>query len=113
MTLLEAQFLFAKLLPRLLDRAVELGYGITMGEVWRSTATARVMAEQHRGIAHSLHTDRLAVDINLFHGAEYITDSETHRVLGEWWEQLHPACRWGGRFRDGNHYSVSPDGRRA
>jgi hypothetical protein len=31
--------------------------------------------------------------------------------LGEFWEGLHPLCRWGGRFNDGNHYSIeSPEG---
>jgi hypothetical protein len=41
---------------------------------------------------------------------DYLTDTESHRELGEWWEQQGPGCCWGGRFGDGNHYSLTHDG---
>lgn len=111
LTLGQKQRLFARLLAKLLDHAHELGFEVTMGEVWRSTATARVMHDQGRGIANSLHTERLAVDINLFRDGQYVTDGDAHQALGEWWEKQHELCRWGGRFRDGNHYSITHGGR--
>jgi len=37
-------------------------------------------------------------------------DTEAHRELGEWWEKQHPQARWGGRFKDGNHYSFEHEG---
>lgn len=108
----QKQRLFSFLLPRLLDKAHELGFEISLGEAWRNTATARLMAEQRRGIANSLHIERLAIDLNLFRGGEYVTDGDCHAPLGEFWESLHRLCRWGGRFGDGNHYSITHNGRK-
>jgi hypothetical protein len=46
---------------------------------------------------------RLAIDLNLFDSdGTYLTDTEDHRRLGEWWEAQGGI--WGGRFNDGNHY---------
>lgn len=52
-----------------------------------------------------------AVDPNLFVWTgfspghwQYVTSTAQHRPLGEAWENLGPLNRWGGRFRDGNHY---------
>ncbi len=51
----------------------------------------------------SFHYKRLAIDLNLFKDGEYLTDTEDHRELGEFWESM--GGTWGGRFDDGNHYS--------
>ena len=61
---------------------------------------------------------KLAIDLDLFKDGEgfemgckvYLTKTEDHRKLGEFWESLHPLCRWGGRFGDGNHYSLEHGG---
>lgn len=111
MTLREHQSLFARLLPRLLDFAYNNGYEVTLGEAWRPPETAELYAKTGRGIANSLHTDKLAIDLNLFKNGVFLGSTEDHRPLGEFWEALHPLCRWGGRFRDGNHYSVTYGGR--
>jgi hypothetical protein len=109
MTLRQQQSLFAKLLPRLLDKAYELGYEITLGEAWRPEATANIYADLGIGSKNSLHRDRLAIDLNLFKNGRYLRSTESHKPLGEYWEGLHPLCRWGGRFTkpDGNHYSLA------
>jgi len=58
-----------------------------------------------KGIKESLHCKRLAVDLNLFSpDGDYLSDTESHRVFGEFWESLDPKNKWGGRFSDGNHY---------
>ena len=113
-SLFELQCTFSRLLPKLIDKAAEMGFNVTMGETWRSTATARVYAEQHKGIPNSLHIERLAVDINLFQGDTYISDSAAYEPLGVFWESLHPLARWGGRFAkpDGDHFSLEYEGRR-
>ena len=111
MTLRERQSLFARLLSDLLRFAYDQGYELSLGEAWRSPTTAERMARQGRGIANSLHCDRLAIDLNLFKDGRWLTESEDHRELGEYWEGLHEDCRWGGRFGDGNHYSVTYEGR--
>lgn len=111
--LIARQFLFARLLPRLIDRAHYLGFKVTMGEAWRSEAAAKWNASQGKGISNSLHRDRLAVDLNLFDkNGKYLSTTEAHKPLGEWWEQQHELCRWGGRFNDGNHYSITYGGRK-
>jgi hypothetical protein len=111
MTLRQKQSLFVRLLSMLFSRAEELELELTLGEAWRPEETAALYAEQGRGTANSLHCSRLAIDLNLFRDGRYLSSTESHRPLGEFWEQLHPLCRWGGRFNDGNHYSLLHGGR--
>lgn len=112
MTLREKQSLFAALVAQLIHQAFDRGYEVTLGECWRSEAEAARLARRGTGIRHSLHTLKLAIDLNLFRDGRYLRATEDHRALGEWWEQQHELCRWGGRFGDGNHYSVAHGGRR-
>lgn len=112
MTLGQKQRLFTRMVALLILKAYEWGYEITFGEAWRTPEQARRNAAAGRGIANSLHIDRLAIDLNLFRGGQYLTETEDHRQLGEWWEQQHPLARWGGRFGDGNHYSLEHGGRK-
>jgi len=111
--LLRAQMRFATLLPRLLDRALFFGFQVTLGETWRPNATVELYALAGIGSRASLHPLRLAVDLNLFQAGRWLTATQDHRPLGEWWERLYPDCRWGGRFPkpDGNHYSIAWEGR--
>lgn len=115
MTLREKQSIFARLVPRLIDRAYGLGYEVTLGETWRSPAEAERLYKIGIGIKYSLHTKRLAIDLNLFVGGKYLTSNESYEPLGEWWEmQTTPEyeCCWGGRFGDGNHFSIAHGGRK-
>lgn len=116
MTLQQKQSLFARLVARLIVEADALGYEVTFGEAYRSPETAAIYAQQGRGITKSLHTQRLAIDLNLFKDGVFLQTSEAHRPLGEWWEAQSTAeytCKWGGRFTrpDGNHYSLAHEGR--
>ena len=107
---------FAQAAANLIQKAAELGYAVTLGEAWRSPEQARWNAEHGTGIAHSLHTDRLAIDLNFFKDGLYIDDGSKLTDIGEWWESLGPRYCWGGKFNhlpDGNHFSLSPDGARA
>jgi hypothetical protein len=112
MTLRQKQSLFATLVATLIQQAVALGYEVTLGEAYRSPEEAARLAKVGTGIANSLHTLKLAIDLNLFRDGIYLSSTEAHRPLGEWWEQQHDLCRWGGRFGDGNHYSVTHGGRK-
>ena len=49
-------------------------------------------------------------DLNLFKDGVYLTSDKDHEPFGIYWESLHPLCRWGGRFKDGNHYSIEHQG---
>lgn len=108
MTLGEKQRLFSRLLADLIRWAYEHGYEVTMGECFRTPEQAALNAQKGIGVKDSLHTKRLAVDLNLFVNGEYMPTTEAHKPLGEYWESLNPLCRWGGRFTkpDGNHYEL-------
>lgn len=108
MTLGEKQRLFAQHAALLILHAYNEGYEVTLGHALRSTEEA-----ERLGMRSSLHTQKLAIDLNLFLAGRYLRETESHRPLGEWWEQQHELCRWGGRFSrpDGNHYSFAHGGR--
>lgn len=119
--LIELQNKFALMTAQLINKANELGYQVSLGEAYRTPEQAALNAKNGKGIKKSLHTDRLAIDINLFKNGQYLALADDHRPLGEWWESLDVNCRWGGNFKDsqgnpkpdGNHYSMTPDGKRA
>lgn len=111
MTLREKQSLFVILVARLIGYATNLGYELTFGETYRSPEEAKRLFKLGKGIKNSLHTSRLAIDFNLFINGKLQHTSEAHEALGEWWENQHELCRWGGHFGDGNHYSLSHAGR--
>jgi hypothetical protein len=109
-TLLEKQIRFTQMVGLLIDYATQKGYGITLGEAWRPPLLAKIYAEKGIGSEKSLHCDRLAIDLNLFKNGRYLDKTEDHRELGEFWESI--GGTWGGRFKDGNHYSLEYEGRK-
>ena len=117
LTLSEKQQHFTVLVARLIIEATSRNLGLTFGEAYRSPEEAHRLALAGKGIEHSLHTQRLAIDLNLFVNGVYQTDSAAYTALGEWWEAQSGdgiVCCWGGRFTppDGNHMSVAHDGRK-
>ena len=135
------QRLFVHLIGKLINYVYELGYELSDGESYRSDEQAIINAlgyqgrhdlcnylEQNfkyhglaltidnngksNGILMSNHRIRLAKDFSLFKDGKYLTRTEDWTIIGEWWEKLHPLCRWGGRFNDGNHFSLEHEGRR-
>jgi hypothetical protein len=104
---------FAQAAAKLIQKAVELGYTVTLGEAWRTPEQALLNEEHGTGIAHSLHIYRLAIDLNFFRDGAYVTDGAKLADVGAWWKTLGPRYCWGGDFThlpDGNHFSLSPDG---
>lgn len=113
MTLGQKQKLFASMVPRLIDKAHELGFEVTLGDGYRDPRSHGKVGEKIAyGNAYSCHKTRLAIDLNLFKDGKYLTTTEDHRPLGEWWESRHELACWGGRFDDGNHYSFTHEGMR-
>lgn len=111
MTLGQKQRLFTKLIAELIAWAYEQGYELTVGDAYRDERLFGAFGERKGyGNPSSNHKRRLAMDLNLFINSVYMTKTEDHRPLGEKWESMHPLCRWGGRFNDGNHYSLDHDG---
>lgn len=111
MTLSEKQQLFTVMIGNLIHWAEEKGYRLTFGEAYRTPEQAALNAKKGSGISNSLHTQRLAVDFNLFINGQYMTRTEDYRPLGEFWESIGGS--WGGRFKsnpDGNHFSLEHNG---
>ena len=135
-TLREKQSRFAKELPRLLDYAYSLGWEVTLGECYRSDEQSEINAlgasgrealcklierafpllarkirnNTGNGIRASLHTKRLAIDLQIFVGGIWAQHAGPYKKLGEFWESLGPDYRWGGRFGDTPHYSIEHEG---
>ena len=115
MTLIEKQQAFALFVADLIQHADALGYDVTLGETWRSPEEAARQAKADKGIKRSLHGSRLAIDLNLFKDGKYLRKTEDYQALGEWWEAQSIGdleCCWGGRFGDGNHFSIEHGGRK-
>ena len=117
MTLGQKQRQFARCVGELILQAYSMGYEVTLGDAYRDPRVHGEMGTQAGyGRASSNHKARLAIDLNLFRGGEFLTGTEDHRPLGEWWEQYGQEVglplAWGGRFQDGNHYSCEHQGRR-
>lgn len=133
-TLREKQSRFCKMLPRVIDKAYELGYELTFGETWRADAQAEINALgnkgrdllatliQHaypglsaairrsgNGIKLSLHCSRLAVDFNVFKDGKLV---EMPKALAEYWKSLGDDHCAGIDFGDPPHLSIRHEGRK-
>jgi len=104
---------FTRCIAQLIDFATSQGYDLTFGDAYRDHRLHGKSGERKGyGASNSVHKLRLAVDFNLFLDGEYITDGdcEEYKLLGEAWESIHPLARWGGRFKDANHFSFEHSG---
>ena len=59
MSLRERQSAFASRVPLLINKAIELGYEVTLGDAYR-------YPDCPYGATNSKHKERLAIDLNLF-----------------------------------------------
>lgn len=110
MSLGEQQRKFAFYVSQLIQHIYANGMAVTFGDAYRDPRAFGAIGQQKcYGHPNSNHKRRLAIDLNLFSpDGTYLTDTESHRPFGEWWEHLHPRCRWGGRYDDANHYEYMP-----
>lgn len=120
----QRQALFARLFGLFLVWLTENGYEYTFGEGYvKALANGDVPGHMHG----SAHGDRMAEDLNVYLAGRWMDgldiqaggkgswQSPHWEKIGAKWESLDPLCRWGGRFanKDYNHFSVTPDGKRA
>lgn len=113
MNLAQKQRLFSRLISELILEITERGYEVSLGEAWRPPEMAKIYAAQGKGITNSLHWSKLALDLTLFLNGKMLTKSEEYREVGELWESMSGEgyeCAWGGRFSDGNHFSIAHNG---
>lgn len=113
MTLREARCQFTECLAWLVNFAVTHGYEAAFAE-GMDRRTEKDPTSDH--MKNSLHDIGLAQDIDLYKNGTYLAKTEDHRELGEAWEaegqKRGLPLAWGGRFSDGNHYSLTWQGRK-
>jgi hypothetical protein len=109
MSLSERQRLFSKMVGYLIEEIYKNGDEVTFGETWRTPQQAQWNADHGLGIAHSLHIERLAIDLNLWKAGVYTENPEDYRPYAEYWKSLHPDNNAGIDFThmDMFHFSMS------
>lgn len=112
MTLGQARRQFSSALVLLLIRVEELGLQFAFDEVTDRITTKDPTTDHMKG---SLHELGLAADILLYKDGVYLTKTEDYEALGLRWEELGKKLGldlvWGGRFKDGNHFSLRWQGK--
>ena len=109
LTLGKKQEIFAEHLATLVTMIFAQGNKVRMGEVERSKQEAA-----RKGFPNSNHTRRLAADLHLISPTgRYLKKTEEYAKFGKIWESFtgeidghYITFSWGGRFQDGNHFSL-------
>lgn len=84
-------------LARLINKATELGFQVTAGELYRTPEQQEIYVKTGRSkTMQSLHLQRRAVDLNFFKDGKLVYDKSAIAPLGAYWESLHPWNSWGG-----------------
>lgn len=108
-SLRQKQSRFASMIAQLINFAYDNGYELTFGDAYRDPRVhGEIGVKLGYGHARSAHKYRLAVDLNLFKDGKFLASGKDHEPLGLYWESIGGA--WGGRFEDGNHYSLEHEG---
>lgn len=126
MTLREKQSAFILCVAKLIIKAYELGYELTIGEAFRTADQQSLYFEGYTLLKigselklaasakksktmNSRHMQKLAIDLNLFINGEYRSDKEAYKELAKYWKGLHPdnvsGYDWGWDF---NHFEMKP-----
>lgn len=109
LTLGQKQRKLTLMIAELIQWAYKNGYELTLGDAYRDPRVhGEVGVKKSYSAASSVHKQRLAIDLNLFKDGVYLATTEAHKPLGEFWESI--GGTWGGRFNDGNHYSLEHNG---
>jgi hypothetical protein len=89
---------------------------VALGEAHRPDWVAAQYAKRGIGIAESLHTKKLAIDLLLFTDGVYQSQPEAYKPLAELWLQVAPAfgvvpaAGYYFKSRDAVHFSCSWEG---
>ena len=99
MSLRKRQSEFVRMVALLIQFATQKGYELSFGDAYAKSGHCK----------NSYHYKRLAIDLNLFKDDWYLTGTDDHEPLGKFWESI--GGTWGGRWDDGNHYSLGEGNR--
>jgi hypothetical protein len=127
MKLSQSQQIFSQNIAKLILKANSMGMNLTFGEAYRTEDQQRLYffgkqvltegnylvladAKKRTQTMHSNHLRRLAIDFNFFIAGNLVYRHELITRLGNFWETLHPANRWGGNFEnfyDAPHFEMN------
>ena len=96
----------------LLEKATELGFIVTGGELFRTVEQQEIYVKSGRSTTmNSNHLRRCAIDLNFFKDGKVVYDIATLSPLGTYWKSLHEKNDWGGfwkSFKDVPHFERRP-----
>lgn len=97
MSLSQQQRIFTKNIAKLIEYAFSKNLELTFGEAYRTQEQQLLYVQSGKSkTMNSNHLRRLAVDFNVFKNGNLTYDWNDIKPLGDYWETLHPANRWGG-----------------
>lgn len=85
---------------KLIEHATSAGFTLTAGELFRTAEQQGIYVKTGRSKTFdSDHLKRCAIDLNFFKDGKLIYDKDVLKPIGDFWESLNPANRWGGNFK--------------
>lgn len=104
MRLGEHQEAFSRDLVKLISKAHELGYGVRIGEVFRTAEQQAIYVKTGRSkTSNSMHLKKCAADLHFTRGGQLCYPE----ALGRFWESLDPLNQAGmfwKNFKDDPHF---------
>jgi hypothetical protein len=108
MSLVTEQAAFLLDVCKLIEKANELGFTVTGGELFRTLEQQQLYIKTGRSkTMNSMHLKRCAIDLNFFVDGKLTYDVKVLTPLGQYWESLSPKNQWGGfwrSFKDVPHF---------
>lgn len=93
----QRQEIFTKNIAKLIFWIFENGYTVTLGEAYRPQEMQEIYFKQGKSkTLKSKHSERLAVDLNMFIRGKLLLSSEEIKPIGDYWIILDKNNRWGG-----------------
>ena len=100
MSLRESQSLFLDDVVKLHAFAKQEGFEVTGGELQRTLEQQEIYFRtgKSKTMDKSYHLKKLAIDLFFFKEGKLIASKEELQKLGDYWESLTLANRWGGNW---------------
>lgn len=112
MSLVAEQAAFLLDMCKLIQKATEMGFVVTGGELARTVEQQQIYVKTGRSkTMNSIHLKRCAIDLNFFKDGKLTYDVNVLRPIGEYWESLSPKNRAGmfwKKFKDVPHLERVP-----
>jgi peptidoglycan L-alanyl-D-glutamate endopeptidase CwlK len=108
MSLVNEQAAFLLDMCKLIQKATEMGFVVTGGELARTVEQQQIYVKTGRSkTMNSIHLKRCAIDLNFFKDGKLTYDIAVLKPVGDYWESLNPKNQWGGNwksFKDVPHF---------